>query len=627
MEQGNIKHICIDLETELIGAGRLAPLVACVSVYSKEEHTLLTPNEGAAYIAKWSKEHAKGWLIGHNIAFDLYALIRHEPRLAPIIWALYDEGRIYDTGIYERLYALYHGWGLHPLINKPIISRGVSLAQLAKGLCGIDMGNTKFDPDSPRFNYSALIDKPFAEWPDESREYALNDSRITYRVFEEQQTNLSKLTHFDTEKKELYSFTLQVQADWALHHLRAWGLRTSQDKVESWKLDLEQQKNNLTQYLKDHALLNEEGKRNMKAIRAVISAAYGPSAPKTEKGQIQTNNEVLEDSNEPSLQALAQWLSIDKLLNTFASTIESGVQYPISPRWNVLVRSGRTSCTKPNMQQLPQAGGVRECFTPRAGHCYVGADYSTAELVALAQICINCGIPSEMAKAIQNGQDLHLALAAELAGVTYQKALELKSEGNKEILKLRKLAKVPNFGLPGGLSANGLTSFAKGYGLDLSEQEAESLKVAWFKRWPEMKRYFAQVRRDVDKGHTIQHESLRRRGGVGFTDGANTYFQGLVADGAKTALYDVVRACFMEKDSLLFGCRPVLFIHDEIILEAPKNKAPEAADALAQVMVDAMKKFMPDLPIQADAWASMKWTKGLDSVRDDNGKLLIQFDI
>lgn len=615
--------LAIDLETELIGSGRLAPRIACVSIYTETEHLLLNASDGALYVAKWAQT-TQGRLIGHNIAFDLFALIRSEPKLAPIVWTLYDNKRVYDTGIHERLYALYHGWSQHPAIGRPIVSNGVSLAQLAKGLCGIDMGDTKFDPNSPRFNYGPLIDTPIEEWPQSSIDYALNDSRITYQVYIAQQEKTVQLDHVDRENRELYSFSLQVQADWALHHLRAWGLRTSKETVAAWHKKLTNEKDQITKELISAGLLNENGKRNMSAIRNVIELSYGNKAPRTEKGAIQTSNEVLEDSGEPILLKLAEWLSIDKLLGTFGSTIESGTVYPISPRWNVLVRSGRTSCTKPNLQQLPQKGGVRECFTPRAGYCYVGADYSTAELVALAQICLNLNIPSEMAKAITAGQDLHLALAANLANVSYEKALELKSQGDANILKLRKLSKIPNFGLSGGLSAGGLTNFAKGYGMTLDLEEAEQLKKAWFQRWPEMKNYFEQVRRDVHKEFTIQHTSKRKRGAVGFTDGANTYFQGLVADGAKKALYDVVRACFMDRSSILYGSRPVLFIHDEIILETPLEQAPKAGDALADIMIKAMKQFIPDLPVLVDAWASMKWTKGLESVRESNGDLTIQ---
>ncbi len=620
-----MKNLTIDCETELIGQGRKAPLMACMSASDGQAHQLLNPDEGCDLLQRWMRLD-QGWLIGHNIAFDLGVVIRHRPALAASIWRLYDQGRIWDTGIHERLLALYHGWSQHPEIGRPIISQGVSLAQLARGLLGLDLSSQKLDPNSPRYSYGKLLDTPLDQWSAEARDYALEDARITHEIFEAQQARLMDVEHITRAPyRYLASFHTQTRAAWALHHLELWGLRTSAESVETWRDELTTKRAKLERELVDFGLLKEGGKRNMSAIKAVIEASYGDATPRTEKGAIQTSGEVLEESGEPILESLAKWLKLDKLSGTFGPVIQSATERPLNPRWNVLVRTGRTSCTKPNLQQLPQEGGVRECFRPREGCVYIGADYSTAELVALAQVCLNLGLPSKMAEAISQGQDLHLALAADLAGVTYERALELKASKDKQILKLRKLAKVPNFGLPGGLGAQGLVGFARGsYGLDISEHEAEELKRAWFARWPEMRRYFDHVKERVRVGHIIQHHSGRRRGGVGFTDGANTYFQGLVADGAKSALFDVVRAAWMEPKSPLFGAKPVLFIHDEIICEVEESKAPAAADELARLMLKGIQPCVPDLPIQAEAWCSRVWRKGLDELRGADGSHVIQ---
>jgi len=229
-----------------------------------------------------------------------------------------------------------------------------------------------------------------------------------------------------------------------------------------------------------------------------------------------------------------------------------------------------------------------------------------------------------MAEAINSGRDLHLALAADLAKCSYDEAVARRKAGDAEIKRLRGLAKVPNFGLPGGLGVEGLVGYAQNsYGVTLSTGEAEALRAAWFSAWPEMKGYFSEVMRAVDRGYVIQHRTRRRRGAVGFTDGANTYFQGLVADGAKTALIEVVKGCWLDSSSPLYGARPVAFVHDEIICECPEERAPEAAEELARVMVAAMRPFTPAVSMSADPWASRVWRKGLEGERDANGRLVI----
>lgn len=625
------KNLALDIETELIGAGRLAPRVACVSMASHgREPSLHSPREAAELLLKWSSENQSGWLVGHNIAFDLFALCRFEPRLARPIWELYDRGRIWDCGLHERLFTLGSGWSIHPAIGRPIVTGGVSLADMARGLVGIEYGDLKTGASAPRMHYGDLIGVEIADYPQSAIDYALLDARVTLAVFEYQLERCyetkwaAEVRHGVELTRELPSQSLQVRAAWALHHLAAWGLRSSQERVDQWAEELSDKRDTLKAILQAAGLIrSDNGKRDMSAIRQSVELAYGSKAPRTEKGQIQTSNEVLLESGDPLLAQLAEYMDLDKLKGTFEPTLKDAASGVLSPRWNTLVRSGRVSCTKPNLQQLPKKGGVREAFTPREGHLYVGADYSTAELVALAHVCEEWGFKSEMAAALREGYDLHLALAAEIMGITYPEAQERHQNEDPKVAEMRQLAKVPNFGLPGGLGAEGLRGFAKSsYGIELSLEECTTLRASWFRRWPEMSAYFRRIEAAEQRGHIVQSFSHRRRGGIGYTDGANTMFQGLIADGAKMALYDVVRACWMEPSSPLFGSRPVLFIHDEIILETPEEHAPAAGDELARLMLVAMRRCIPSLPMGVDPWISSKWSKANKEKRDDQGRLI-----
>ena len=616
--------LALDCETELIAGGRLAPRLACISTCQGDLPKLHTPDDGIDVFERWVQT-GSGWLIGHNIAFDLLCMVRHRPSIAPQIWTLYDQGRIWDTGIHERLYTLGMGWSAHPAIGKPIVTGGVSLAQLALALVGFDYGDQKSSQSAPRLHYGDLIGVPIENWPSSARDYALSDAEITYKVALYQFNRIHETSWAVSSKNEnleLPSQTLQNQAAWALHHLSAWGLRSDKDRVEAWKHDLNTKLDQLRNTLTEQGLIKSDGRRDLKRIRALVQLAYGDQAPRTQKGQIQTSNEVLQDSGDLYLIKLAEYAEYDKLANTFGETLQRASDGVLSPRWNVLVRSGRTSCTKPNLQQLPRSGGVREAFKPREGYIFAGADYSTAELVALARVCEEWGIPSKMAEELRANRDLHLALAADMLGISYDEAMSRMNAQDEEIKTFRSLAKIPNFGLAGGLGAQGLQGFAKGYGKILSLDECRTLKRQWFAKWPEMEVYFYKIDQAVENGYIIQSKTRRRRGSIGYTDGANTMFQGLIADGAKNALYDVVRACWMEPSSPLYGCKPVLFIHDEIILEAPINRASAAADELARVMIDSMQPYLENLPIHAEPWISSRWSKSNRETRNDAGELI-----
>lgn len=639
-ETVKLHSLSMDLETELIGEGRLAPKVACISLYSpffsdceSKKNRLENPKEGIEIFKAWVNMN-KGYVIGHNVTYDFVCMMREDPTVTNYIYTLYEQGRVWDTGLIERLRCLAYGWTQHPAIGKPIISSGVSLAQLVKGLLGVDLSDKKFDPNSPRYNYGRYIGVDVSKWDAESISYALDDSRYTYHVFNAQYENikndfLKQMISIESHKIGDLTYhapasnNIQAKSAFALHHLACWGLRADPALVDQWKQDLEKQQEKLKR-LPERAGVVVKGKKNLKKLRELIQEDLGKDTPKTEKGSVSTSTDTLKSCTHPALKALAKMGSIDKLLNTFGKTLIKASKMPLCPRWNTLVRSGRTSCRLPNLQQLPQKGGVRECFKPRKGYVYVGADYSTAELCALAQVCLNWGIDSKMAESINAGQDLHLKLASNILKITYEEAIERKKNKDPVILKYRKLAKIPNFGYPGGLAPSGLKDYAYGMGVELSIQECKDLKEAWLETWTEMTEYFKNIELSVQAGYATQHISKRRRGDIGFTDCANTFFQGLIADGAKTALYEVVKKCFTDQSSALYGSRPILFIHDEIILETPEDKASKAGDELARVMEKAMEPFLRDVKIVAEPWASKRWFKGLETVRDQNNTLVIQ---
>ena len=266
---------------------------------------------------------------------------------------------------------------------------------------------------------------------------------------------------------------------------------------------------------------------------------------------------------------------------------------------------------------------VRECFIPRPGYVYSFADYSGLELCTLAQTCLDLLGHSEMAEALKRGEDLHMALAADSLGISYTEAKERAKAGDPEVKTARQNAKASNFGYPGGLGASSFREYAEGYGMILTQAEAEAAKAAWFRKWPEMREYFRYIDSATSGLEPIaQLRSGRLRGGATYCSAANGFFQGLAADGAKEALWLVAKECYLP-GTALYGCRPVFFIHDEIGMEVPYapevGGSPESASAaterLSEVMVTAMKKWTPDIPIKAEPVMIRRWYKGAEMVR------------
>jgi DNA polymerase I-like protein with 3'-5' exonuclease and polymerase domains len=103
----------------------------------------------------------------------------------------------------------------------------------------------------------------------------------------------------------------------------------------------------------------------------------------------------------------------------------------------------------------------------------------------------------------------------------------------------------------------------------------------------------------------------RIRGRVSFCQARNTPFQGLAADGAKLALWRLMRE----------GFRIVGFIHDEILVELPDEGgyvSREEVDRVVDIMCEEMRGVLGcDLPVKGEATLSTCWSKDARLIERD----------
>ena len=644
-----IRHIAFDVETRLIGPGRMAPRLVCVTTFDGERRRLRDRAEGLELMRELLEDD-QVVLVGHKAAFDMAVLCESGGvRMTALVFAAYEAGRVRCTLVREKLIEIANG----TMSEK---SR-YSLEALALKRLGEDISTSKKGPDVWRTRYRELEGIPTEEWPLDARAYAIEDAVLAYKVYSHQTPasySRSRLAPPDEDWTRWLlpqeqavpeaclvspDEHLQTRAAFALHLCGAWGIRVDGESLESLRRGLEKA---VAQEMGDLILdgvyvqKKKDGpySRDLSRVRQLVKeqcTAQNLPVPRTPSGQISTSKEVLAAcQGNSSLASLLRISSEQKLLNTYVPLLAKGVDAPIHSYWNVLVKTGRTSCRRPNLQNQPRRPGVRECFVPRPGHVFIACDYHCAELRSLAQVLLDKYGASAMARALLDGQDLHVKTAASILGISYTDALERHHQKDKEVAKMRQLAKALNFGLPGGLGAARFTEFAAAppYYQTLTLDEAKALKETWLSVYPEMRTYFADIGRNTMRGgdsFTLrQHRSGRLRGGAGYCDGANSYFQGLTADGMKIALWRVTRECYdQEPGSPLSGVRVVAMIHDELILEAPAEYAAEAAKRVEQLMSEGMSVVTPDIPAPAEAALMRRWSKAAsDPVHDATGRLI-----
>lgn len=669
--------VALDLETHTFGPGNLAPLPVVASIACNGEVRLTKDWRGE--IARLLLA-PRVLLVGHNIAFDLACVYQHAPELRGLIWQAYDTGRVSDTSIRDRIVLLAEGrrtfddsgkWASPPEQAGPVrpifsLSEAVqrhlpdAASAWAWWLGSKGKGTpTPADEDSPLFapsveasdpwrtRYAELEHIDLAQWPEAAVRYAEADGLLTLRVWEAQRALAANMadTHHDYL---LRNETDQVQAAWALHLIAAWGMITDEERVAEFETLWRRLSDSLSRKLLVDGVVRQTRQgatKDTAEIQRRVEAAFnrlGRPVPRTDSGRVSMARETLEATGDASLLLLAEQTKLEKLIGTYLPVLKAGVDAPLHTRYEVMLETGRTSSSNPNIQNLPRdlfvrdydRGGmrvpisVREAFVPRSGNGFLSVDYDTLELRTLAQAAfsITSG-KSVLAKVLNAGLDPHLDLAALMLDTTYEDAQARLKAGDGMVKRTRTAAKPANFGYPGGLGAAAFADYARAYSggeLQISEERAVEIKAYWTKKWPEMPAYFAYVesqRRGEGYNVRMPGSGLLRKGCT-FTAACNCYFQSLAAHGAKRALYRVLRACHAEPSSPLYGCKPVAFIHDEVLLEAPLDRVHEAGAELSRLMCDTMQAVVPDVRITASPAAMRRWYKGAEPVWKD-GRLVL----
>lgn len=586
-EKAKKQVVFIDTETYAIEPGKLAPRMVCIAYYYDGQTVILLRDHAKEWITEVLHMATEGAVIivGHNIAFDMGVIASAFPDLLPLIFLAYNNDGIDDTMLREQLIDIANGT-YHQ-------RKRYGLAVLADARVGMLL-----EKDERQMTYALLDNIPIEQWSQGYREYVINDVLATKEIYADQST-----TRYNIENS--YA---QARASYALLLMCIWGIRTDNKAVEALEKHLIQKTNELKKLPEKKGLIIE-GKKSVGKIRELVEEAYCGNPPRTDKGSVKYDENTLQQTDKPELVALAELGKASKLLSTYIPMLKGGENAPIHTYYR-LVETGRTSSSSPNIQNLPREPGVRECFVPRKGNVYISVDYDTLELRALAQVCLWVVKRSKLAEKLNEGFDPHLSVASQILKISYDEAL--KRKGEDEIKNARQLAKIANFGFPGGMGCETFPIYARtGYNIDITVEESAKLRENWFAAWPEMIEYFAYVGQLVHpaEGEIIQFISERVRGKVSFTAACNGFFQGLAADGAKAALFDVQTACYCLPQSPLYGCRPVAFIHDEILMEAPRKRASDAAKELVIVMCAAMKRFIPDVVITAEPALMERWTK------------------
>lgn len=639
-----------DTETHRVQPGLCAPPVV-VHAYKSEmlEKLSRTSLEIEQALADDSLR-----IVGANLAYDFGCLLVANPRLGPAIWRAYKLGRVHDVLIASTLYAISQG-RVH---DGKIMTRDGQVMRRNKGGPATDSYNlwnatlewtgrdTAKDNDRFRNSYALLEHLDFKYWPPDALQYPVDDVVSAY------DTAMAQLdSGFDWS-----DLKVQAWAAFCLHLSTMFGWRTDPERVTALRDKLSAEHAQIQRWALDKKLLKvvrkkgeEALSKDMKYIKELVTAAYDGDPPLAEKGGVSTSREALEDSYDDTLKQFSKISKIEKLL-TYMPTLEQGTKIPVNITANILLNSGRTSY-KGMIQTMPRKGGIRNCFKFR----WVGisVDYSAVELCTLAQVCLWAVGESKLAEAINAGRDPHCIMAANLTGRSYDDFYAAYKNGDPECKDTRQAGKAANFGYPGVMGAPKFVIAKRREGSSVCEwlhrdkrcgevkvktwrgrtwkggklclrciEEAHKLREMYLDTWPEIRKYWDWVTKQLRHTDVVKHfVSGRLRGGVEVPSAANTFFQGLAADGAKRAVIKLTEEMYFVKDSPLYGARLGLFAHDETIIDTP-NDVHDSGFRQRDIMVGEMQAILPDVKVSAEPAAMRYWLKEAEPKFNAEGRLI-----
>ena len=324
---------------------------------------------------------------------------------------------------------------------------------------------------------------------------------------------------------------------------------------------------------------------------------------KTPGGQPSTDEKVLQElSEEYELpKVLLEHRTLSKLKSTYTDKLPNQISLStgkVHTSFHQAVTStGRLSSSDPNLQNIPirteDGRRIRQAFEATKGNKIISADYSQIELRVMAHLSKDSGL----LEAFNQGEDVHAKTASEVFDVSLEEVTP----------DLRRNAKAINFGLIYGISAFGL-----GKQLGINRNLAAEYMAMYFEKYPNVKTYMEKTKDDAREAGYIEtlfgrrlylrdinaNNAIRRQASERIA--INAPVQGSAADIMKIAMINTHRS--LKKSGL--KAKLTLQVHDELIVDTPKNETDKVTKLLTKSMQEAANL---DVPLEVDIGMGNNW--------------------
>ncbi len=429
--------------------------------------------------------------------------------------------------------------------------------------------------------------------------YAANDARFTYdigKILSNKLVDYGMQDIYALNRKALHPITdmilngCEINTEKHVKDIKLWAARKDTLHVQVLKVFGNSTNirscNQISNWLEKHLPVKEQH--------------LWPRSEKT--GKMRSNAQTLNKFGYlPFIKPLLEYKKLDKLLSTYGQPLLDKI-CPVTKRLHGsftlgYTATGRLSSRSPNLQNLPRDTDIRGIFKAAEGCVLVGADYSQIELRVAALLSQD----RNMLKAYKEGIDLHSYLASKISGTRIESVTK----------EQRQLSKAINFGLLFGLGAKGLVEYAQwNYGVTLTLDEAYNHVRTFFDTFSG---YSVWQQKTRDKANnslqiaTVMGKLRKLTAKRVFTCSVNHPVQGTAAEIVINAL------CRLRRHNNTASIKTINCVHDELLLECPKEYEREARKLLSDSMKQAMVKVFPGASLNklvdvksGPTWAAIK---------------------
>jgi DNA polymerase-1 len=359
------------------------------------------------------------------------------------------------------------------------------------------------------------------------------------------------------------------------------GIRVDLRYLSDLKSRLEQQQSPIKS-----EILNELRPINLNSPKQLLKALNEKGIYPNLKGKGSTDKRALAyHVSTPIVQRLLDYSQIDTLLSSFVLPYLERGQEIVHPFFNQCgTRTGRVSCSNPNLLQIPKHSEngklVRKMFIPRPGMAFGDCDFGQIEPRVLAHLSKD----PAMLEMFNSGTDFH-SFTAERLGITRDKAKVLNlSVGYRATFK------------------------SVGQQLKCSDSEAQNEIDKWWSLFPTLRRWQDNLIYESKRsgfcttllGLRIKIEDLGH-GNSWRREGAerqliNNITQGSAAEVMKLAMINIV------KYSKTIPIGLLVQVYDELLIES--QYIEQDLNFVVHHMKNAIKL---DIPLEVDAKSGPNW--------------------